>query len=206
MRSHLLLAALALVLAPRAVTAQGPWGNVQAWTGTITIEAADSGATQGGRWTLTYKATGPVTLADNMMPEGSHMLWPMAGAEDLSDPKKLEAMQKPWLARVTGRYEARGVDETGHAYSQSCVADTTVATPAGLTIDPANPTYVFQITPPRVKFACSGPPGTPTPVLNLPGSVSLTGPRGDPGPVRGTQRFTTTRMLTNVSFQLEPRK
>ncbi len=161
MRALSLLPALALVVAPGPLLAQGPWGNVPAWTGTITIEATDSGAARGGRWKLTYKATGPVTLADHMMPEGAHMMWPMAGAEDLADPKKVEAMQKPWQARVTARYEDKGVDETGHPYSQSCVADTTVASPAGLTIDPSKPTYLFQITPPRVTFACSGPPGPP---------------------------------------------
>ena len=198
----------ALTLHSVGMLAQGPWGNVKSWTGTITIEATDTVKNQFGVATLTYKATGPFTAADEMMPDGSHMQWPMPGVETLSDPNKAKTAYDVWQARVVATYNFKGVDEMGKPTTLSCSADHQAPSRAGVTVNPTADEYVFVVTAPEADFTCSDK----TKKRNLStgplrkSSLRLTGPRGAPGQVNNTKDFTIETTTAKVTFNMAPAK
>lgn len=194
MRRCLLAASAALTVAQGSAFAQGAWGTVKSWTGTMTIEATDTRKQGSFSSKMTYKATGPFTISDDALPDGSHVMWPMPNAER-------------WQARVVASYAAKGVGELGDPYSVTCAADNQKAAMVGVMIDPRAPKYVLSVTAPAAKFKCSGyqegwQPNAPIPQT----AFQLTGPRGAPGPVSGTKVFTVLTTTIQVSFTMAPRR
>lgn len=206
MRTSGLTLAAALTLAPGIAVAQGSWGNVRAWTGSVTIEATDTRKGEGVTSKMTYKATGDFKITDDMMPAGSHMQWPMPSVEAMSDPKQAETVYDRWQAHVVASYEANGINESGSPFTVKCTADNRKASRLGLTIHPTEPTYVFEVTPPEAKFQCSGPSG-PTPNGRLQqANFRLTGPRKAPGPISDTKTFTVGTSTIKVTYNVAPSK
>jgi hypothetical protein len=205
MRTSGLTLVAALTLAQGIAGAQGSWGKVKSWTGTVTIEATDSQKGGGSSTTMTYKATGPFTISDDMLPDGSHMQWPMPSAEAMAaDPKLAETAYERWQSQVVASYDANGLDESGKPYTIKCRADNRQASRVGVTINPSQPTYVFEVSPPEAKFKCEGPGGsTPNGHLRQ-ANFRLTGPRKEPGPVSGTQTFTVGTSTIKVTFNMAP--
>jgi hypothetical protein len=209
MRIPLLVPVVALTVAqPSAYAQVGPWGNVKAWTGSLTIEATATGKGPTGSWgsTMTYKATGPFTISDNAMPDGAHMRWPMLGAEDVSDPQKVASASTRWQSRVTGHFEAKGVDEAMRPFSVTCDADHQQLAKVEVSINATEPTFFLWVTAPAAQFKCRGPAGSPTPGGLPQADFELTGPRGTPGPVSGTKTFTVASTTIKVSFDMAPAK
>jgi hypothetical protein len=204
MRSTGLALAGALTLSQGIALAQGSWGAVKSWTGTVTIEATDNRKGEGGSSTMTYKATGDFTISDDMMPDGSHMQWPMPSVEAMSDPKQRETVYDRWQAHVVASYESNGKNEAGQSVSVKCAADNRKASRLGLTINPTEPTYVLQVSAPEALFKCTDPSfGAPNGGLQQE-SFSLTGPRKAPGPVSGSQTFTVGTSTIKISFTMAP--
>lgn len=205
MRASILTVAVAVTLAQSAA-AQGPWGNVKSWTGTATIEATDTRKGEGVSSTMTYKATGGFTISDDMLPDGSHMQWPMPGAEAMSDPKQAATLYDRWKAHVVAKYEANGIGESGNSFSVTCAADNEQASMFGVTINPTAPTYLVQVAAPRALFRCTGESNlTPNGLLQQ-ASFTLTGERGAPGSVSGTKTFTVGTSTIKVSYTMAPSK
>jgi hypothetical protein len=196
--------AAALTLAQGIAVAQGSWGKVKSWTGTVTIEATDSQKGENSSSTMTYKATGGFTITDDMLPDGSHMQWPMPGVETLSDPKRAETAYDRWQSQVVASYEANGIGETGKPFTVKCSADNRQAARVGVTINPSEPTYVFEVSPPEAKFKCSTPDGSPPNGRLRQSNFRLTGPRNAPGPVSGTKSFTVGTTTIKVTFNMSP--
>lgn len=193
MRPGLLAASAVLTLAQGSAFAQGAWGTVKSWTGTMTIEATDTRKQGSFSSKMNYKATGAFTISDDALPNGSHVMWPMPSASDR------------WQAQVVATYEANGVGELGDPYSVKCAADNRKASSVGVMIDPGAPKYVLSVTAPEAKFKCSGyqegwQPNAPIPRT----AFQLTGPRGAPGPVSGTKVFTVLTTTIKVSFTMAP--
>ena len=205
MRTSVLMVAAAVTLA-RGVDAQSPWGNVKSWTGTVTIEAVDTRSVPGVSATMKYKATGAFTIADDMMPDGSHMQWPMPSVETMADPKLAASAYERWQAEIVATYEAKGVDEMGAPFSISCTADNKKGSTIGLTINPVAPTYIFQVTAPVAIFKCSGTTAAASPPRLRQVSFQLTGDRGAPGPVSGTKTFKDDTSTITVSYRMAPTK
>ena len=206
MRTSGLTLGMALTLVQGIAVAQGPWGNVKSWTGSVTIEATDSRKGAGVTSSLTYRATGDFKISDDMLPDGAHMQWPMPGVEAMSDPKQAETAYDRWQTRVVANYEANGIDESGKPFTVTCAADNRQASRVGLTIHPTEPTYVFEASPPEAKFKCTGPNG-PTPNGRLQqANFRLTGPRKAPGPISDTKTFTVGTSTIKVTYNIAPSK
>ncbi len=205
MRISVLMVAGAVTLAHGA-QAQGPWGNVKSWTGSVTIEATDTRKGEGTLSTMNYKATGNFIIADDMMPDGSHMMWPMPGEAAMSDPKKLAASQEAWQSHVVAGYEAKGVGESGGAFTVTCSADNKQGSQIGVVINPTEPTYVLSVSAPAADFKCTGATGGPGPTRLQQSTFKLTGARGAPGKVSGTQTFTSGTETIKVSYEMSPSK
>ena len=204
MRTSLLTLTAALTLAQGIAVAQGLWGNVKSWTGTVTIEANDAEKVEGSSSTMTYKATGDFKITDDMMPEGSHMQWPMPSVQTLTDPKKAETAYDRWQAHVVASYERNAVDEQGKPFTVKCTADNQKASRVGVTINPTGPTYVFEVDAPDAQFKCTGPPGsTPNGKLRQT-HFRLTGPRKAPGPHGDTKTFTVGTTNIKVTYKMAP--
>jgi hypothetical protein len=177
---------------------------VKSWTGTVTIEATDSRKGEGGSSTMTYTATGDFKISDDMMPDGSHMQWPMPSVEAMSDPKQRETVYDRWQAHVVASYESSGKNEAGQIVTVRCAADNRKASKVGLTSNPTQPTYLLQVSAPEALFKCTDPSfSTPNGGLQQE-SFSLTGPRKAPGPVNGTQTFTVGTSTIKISFSMAP--
>lgn len=207
MRASFLMVA-ALVALTRGVEAQGPWGNVKSWTGSVTIEAVDIRKGEAMSSKMNYTATGSFTISDDMLPDGSHVMWPMPGAEAMSDPKKMAAATDAWQSRVVATYEATVPNESGGAPATvTCAADNRAATQVGVVINPTEPTYVVQVTAPKPLFRCTGPThGVNPPVSLQQPTFKLTGTRGAPGAVSGTQTFTVGTSTIKVTYNMAPSK
>jgi hypothetical protein len=203
MRTSGLTLAAVLALAPGIAVAQGSWGKVKSWTGNVTIEATDVDKGEMGSSTMTYKATGDFTISDDMLPDGSHMQWPMPGVETLSDPKRAETAYDRWQTHVVASYERSGVNEIGKPFSVKCTADNRQASKVGVTINPTEPTYVFEVSPPEAKFKCSGPEAPPNGRLRQ-ANFRLTAPRKAPGPHSGTKTFTAGTSTITVTYNMGP--
>lgn len=204
MRTSGLTLAAALTLAQGIAVAQGSWGNVKSWTGSVTIEATESQKGEWGTSTTTYKATGDFTISDDMLPDGSHMQWPMPSVEALTDPKRAETVYDRWQTRVVASYDANRINERGEPFTIKCAADNQQASRVGVTIHPTEPTYVFEVSPPQAKFKCSGPSGmTPDGRLQQ-ANLKLTAPRKAPGPISGTKTFTVGTSTIKVTFNMAP--
>ena len=185
MRTPGLMVAAALTLGQGMAAAQGAWGSVKSWSGTVTIEATDK--------RLNYKATGDFTISDDVLPDGSHVMWPMPAS----------AASEHWRARVVASYEAKTVSESGDPIVVSCKADNQKASRVGVTIDPRAPKYVFSVSAPEAIYKCSG--NGPKPNSRLPQTdFQVTGPRGAPGQVSGTEVFTVGMTTIKVSFTMAP--
>jgi hypothetical protein len=207
MRALILAVGAAVTLSPNITVAQGEWGNVKSWTGTVTIVATDNQAVGNMTSKMTWKASGPFTITDGMMPAGAHMQWPMPGVEEMSDPKKAETAYDRWQARVVASYEQEGLDEQGKPYAYKCTADNQQAARFGVTINPMAPTYVVNVSPPVAIFKCSGAGAhaPPNGHLQMVG-FELTGPRGVPGPKSGTKTFNASTQTITVSYSMGPTK
>ena len=205
MRSVLMLAAV-LRLAPATALAQGPWGNVKSWTGTMTIEATDLDKSETGSSKMTYRATGEFTIVDDMLPDGSHMQWPMPSVETLSDPKQAESANARWQSRVVASYDAKGLDEQGGPWSVTCTADNKQASLVGVTINPTAPTYVMEVEAPQAVFRCTGATHSAPNGRLRQVHFRLSGPRGEPGPVSGTETFTVETSKITVTYRMAPSK
>lgn len=203
MRTSGLSLAAVLTLATGIAVAQGAWGNVKSWTGTVTIEATDAGKGPWGTSTMTYRATGDFKISDDMMPDGAHMQWPMPGVEAMSDPKQAETVYDRWNARVVASYEARGVDESGNPFTVKCTADNAELSRVGVTIHPTEPTYVFEVTAPPAQFKCNTTNRNPNANLRQV-SYRLTAPRKAPGPVTNTKTFTVGTGTVKVTYNMAP--
>ena len=205
MRTSGLTLAAALTLAQGIAVAQGSWGKVKSWTGSVTIEATDIRKGEGVSSTMTYKATGDFKISDDMLPDGSHMQWPMPSVEAMSDPKQAETVYDRWLAHVVASYEAKGVGESGQPFTVKCTADNRQPSKVGVTIHPTEPTYVFEVSPPEAKFKCSGPSGGPTPNGRLQqANFRMTGARKEPGPIGDTKTFTVGTTTVKVTYNMAP--
>lgn len=207
MRTPTLTLAVLLSLVPGTATAQSPWGSVKAWTGSVTVEATESRKFATYSSTMTYKATGEFTAADDVMGDGDHVMWPMPNPELASDPAKYAAAQTPWQARVAASYEASGKDLDGNPFSTRCMADNQKATVVGV-ITSAND-YVFSVSVPDAVFTCTktGTGTAPTPNGRVhQATLQLRGPQPQPGPVNGTKTFTVGDMVIKVSFAMKPVK
>src|SRR5687767_5809388 len=180
MRASFLMVA-ALVALTRGVEAQGPWGNVKSWTGSVTIEVVDSRKGEAMSSEMKYTATGGFTISDDMLPDGSHVMWPMPGAEAMSDPQKMAAATDAWQSHVVATFQATVPNESGGAPATvTCSADNKAASQVALTINPP-----VSIQPPTFK---------------------LTGARGAPGAVSGTQTFTVGTSIIKVTYNMAPSK
>lgn len=203
--SGLALAAV-LTLARGIAVAQGSWGNVKTWKGTVTVEATDAQQRKGvgtASSTMTYKATGEFTITDEMLPDGSHMQWPMPGVETMSDPKRAETAYDRWQSHVVASYEANGFDEAGAPYTVKCTADNRQPARVGVTIHPAEPTYFFDVSPPPAQFKCSDPSRAPNGRLAQ-DDFQLTAPRKAAGPVNGSQTFKVGTSTVKVTYSMTP--
>jgi hypothetical protein len=202
MRPALILAA-ALLLAQNAVMAQFEWANVKAWKGTVTIEMTDDRSKAPAVWKLTYKATGEVLLTDDMMPEGSHMQWPMPSVEAMTDPARREHVYDTWQSRVTAKLDSKGLDEMGAPYAYSCTADNKIPEKVGLAVSPSDTKYVLTVSLPDAKYTCTGPHGSPP--AGLPQEAfQLKGERKAPGPISGSQTFTVVSATIKITYNLAP--
>ena len=197
-----------VALASSTVLWQGPWGNVKSWTGTVDIEATDTRKSEFGAATLTYRATGPFTIADDMLPDGAHMQWPMPSPETLADPTRAAAAYERWRAHVTARYDFKGFNEMGQPVTLTCTADNQLRSGVAVAINPMAPEYTFQVTAPDPEFTCSDKStkqNLNTGFLRR-GALEITGPRGDPGQVTGTKTFTIETTTVKVTFTMAPTK
>ncbi|HKS06515.1 MAG TPA: hypothetical protein VJR92_09410 [Gemmatimonadaceae bacterium] len=187
--------------------AQGGWGKVKSWTGTLTIEATDSSRTANSSVFMTYKATGPFTIADDMMGDGDHVMWPQPSIELMSDPTKLAAAYDTWQARVVATYAFKGVDETGAPVSQTCTADGPARGRVGVALSGASD-YMLQVTAPDAAFKCSSPTTMYKPNVGAvrPSALSVTGAQGDPGKVTNTKTFKVRNTNIVVTFSMAPTK
>jgi hypothetical protein len=128
----------------------------------------------------------------------------MPNPESLADPAKAATAFTPWKARVTGSYEAKGMDEMRKPYTVTCSADNQELAKVSIAINPMDDTYVFQVDAPTIRFKCSQPDG-PQPVLNLPQvAFELKGPRGRPGPISGEKTFPAAQATIKVSYSMAP--
>jgi hypothetical protein len=196
---RLLIIALALAHAP--LSAQGPWGTVKTWTGTVTIEATETTTGPGDLYhKMTYKATGSFTITDDMMPDEYHMQWPMLSAEN--PPADPEAAYKRWQAHVVGGTEGRYADERGTKVNRTCRGEKTEAMRLGLTIDPTKDNFVLQFQAPRVALTCTG--GSSAQGSLRKESLQIIGQRGNPGTKTGTETITVDAMTIKVSYSFAP--
>jgi hypothetical protein len=190
------MVAAVLMLGQGVASAQGAWGSVKSWTGTMTIEATDTRKQGAFSSKMIYKATGDFTISDDALPDGSHVMWPMPSTQ---------ANSERWQARVVATYEAKGVGEMGDPFSVACAADNRKASQVGVMVDPTAPKYVLSVTAPEAIYKCSGYKEGWTPNVHLPKTAfQITGPRGAPGPVSGSKVFTELTMTINVSFTMAP--
>jgi hypothetical protein len=204
MRSSASMVAAAIML-PQDVEAQGPWGNVKSWTGTVTIEAIDTRKGEIISSTMNYKASGKFTISDDMMPDGSHVMWPMPSAEAMSDPKKMAAANEAWQTRVIATYDAKLANESGgQPASVKCAADNQQSMQIGVGISPTEPTYFLSVTAPEALFKCTGGTHGLNPPRLQQSSFRLTGPRGAPGKVSGTKTFTAGTSTIKVTYDMAP--
>lgn len=207
MRIQLTLAAVFALVASGLAIAQDPWNDVKSWTGTVTIEATGAKSSAIYSQKVTYKATGKFTITDAMMPDGMHMMWPMAGAEEMADPKKAEAASLGWQAQVVASLEGtRTVSSTGAASPYKCAVDTLHPTAVGLSAQIGQPTYTLQVTLPTPEFTCTGSTTEALPIDLGQKQFEFTGPRGKVGPVSDTKTFTTGSATIKVSYTLAPSK
>ena len=190
-----------------SLAAQGAWGKVRAWAGTVTIEITQQEKTETSSWVFTYRATGDFRISDDALPDGDHMQWPMPNPEAMTDPAKVQAAYKPWQARAVATYEFKGVDEAGQAVTARCTADELQASSLGVISDPAAPKFILQVTAPHPKYSCTGEWAQ---MVTVPrpqqAAYSLGGPRGEPGPVTGTQTFTEGARRSTVTYKFAPAK
>jgi hypothetical protein len=154
MRTSGLALAAVLTLAPGIAVAQGSWGNVKTWKGTVTVEATDVQKREGAALTLsatmTYKATGEFTISDDMLPDGSHMQWPMPSVEAMSDPKRAETVYDRWQSQVVvPRSERTGREPEslhGQVHCRQPAAGPRSVSPS----TPTEPKYFVEVSPPMV--------------------------------------------------------
>src|SRR5690606_22216665 len=205
MRAPVLTIAVLLTLAPGPAAAQGPWGRVKAWTGSVTVEATENHKFPTYTSTTTYQATGEFTASDDALGDGDHVMWPMVNPELASDPAKYAASQTPWQARVAASYEAAGKDLEGNAFSTKCTADNQKAASVGIIATGED--YVFSVTLPEAVFKCTTTGSGPTPNGRFhQATLQFGGPQGQPGPVTGTKTFTIGAKVIKVSFTMKPVK
>lgn len=207
MRTPTLTLAALLTLLPATAAAQGPWGKVKAWTGSVTVEATENRKFPNYTSTLTYKATGEFTASDDALGDGDHVMWPMANPELASDPEKYSATMTPWRARVVASYEATGKDLEGNAFSVRCTAGNQKAASVGVMATGED--YVFSVSPPDAVFTCANTGTGSGPTANgriHQATLQLGGPQGQPGPVTGTKTFTIGEKVIKVSFAMKPVK
>jgi hypothetical protein len=72
----------------------------------------------------------------------------------------------------------------------------------GVTINPVAPTYVVQVVAPDPLFKCTGQVPTTNALQQM--NFQLTGARGAPGPVSGTETFTVGTSTIKVSYNMAP--
>ncbi len=208
MRAPMLTLAVLVTLVHDAAAAQGPWGRVKAWTGSVTVEATENRKFPNYTSTTSYKATGEFTASDDALGDGDHVMWPMANPELASDPAKYAASQTPWQARVAASFEAAGKDMEGNAFSTKCTADNQKAASVGIMAS-GDSEYMFSVTLPEAVFKCTttGSGSGPTPNGRFhQATLQLGGPQGQPGPVTGTKTFTIGEKVIKVSFTMKPVK
>lgn len=206
MRISALTFAAAFTLAPGTAIAQFEWANVKSWSGNLTIEATDVRKGEGSSSRMTYKATGDFKLADDQLPDGAHMQWPMPSIEEMTDPKRAETAFDKWQSRVVATYEFNGLDEVGKPFTVTCTADNRQPGKVGLGVDPGKPEYVVSVNSPPAQFKCSGPDGfKPGPNLQQV-AFELRGKRGAPGPINGTKTFTAGTSTIKITYSMAPSK
>ena len=204
MRTSGLTLAVALSVTQGAAVAQSSWSDVKSWTGSVTIEATESQKGAWGTSKLTYKATGDFTIADDMLPAGSHMQWPMPSVEAMSDPRQAETVYDRWQARVVASYDANRVNERGEPFTIRCAADNQQAAKGGVTMHPTEPTFVLEVSPPLAKFKCSDTSGMIPDGRLQQASLRLTAPRKPPGAISGTETFTVGTSTIKVTYSMAP--
>lgn len=208
MRTPTLTLAVLLTLVPGTAAAQHPWGTVKAWTGSVTAEVTENGKFPDYTSTLTYKATGEFTAADDVLGDGDHVMWPMPNPELASDPEKYAATMTPWRARVVASFEAAGKDLEGNTFSTKCTANNQKAASVGIMAS-GDAEYVFSVSLPEAVFTCattgSGSGPTPNGRFHQP-ALQLGGHQAQPGPVNGTKTFTIGDKVIKVSFTMKPVK
>lgn len=207
MRTPTLTLAVLLTLVPGTAAAQHPWGTVKAWTGSVTAEVTENGKFPDYTSTLTYKATGEFTAADDVLGDGDHVMWPMPNPELASDPEKYAATMTPWRARVVASFEAAGKDLEGNTFSTKCTANNQKAASVGVIASGED--YVFSVTLPEAVFTCANTGTGSGPTANgrvHQAALQLGGPQGQPGPVTGTKTFTIGDKVIKVSFTMKPVK
>lgn len=205
MRTPTLTVAALLTLVPATATAQGPWGRVKAWTGSVTVEATENHKFPNHTSTTTYQATGEFTASDDALGDGDHVMWPMANPELAADPAKYAASQTPWQARVVASFEAAGKDLEGNPFNTKCTADNQKAASVGIMATGED--YVFSVTLPEAVFKCTTTGSGSGPTANgrfHQATLQLGGPQGQPGPVTGTKTFTIGDKVIKVSFTMKP--
>jgi hypothetical protein len=185
--------------------AQAPWGKVQSWTGTATIEATDAGTVGAGPWKLTYRATGPFTIADDRMRAGNYMMWPSPAIAVMSDPAKMKAATQTWKARIVATYETAAEDETGRRFTISCTADNQVDAKVGVMSNGVS-AYTFTATPPEPEFKCTGRPGYRPFLRGFQQAVSVAGKQGEPGEVTNTGTTKVNTASFTLTFKMAPTK
>ncbi len=199
-----LLAAAALTVGAATALAQDPWMNVRSWSGTITIEATDVRKNDWYTAKMTYRATGGFTIPDEMLPAGSHVRWPMPGADALSDPNKAATAFDRWQAHVVATCDVKGVDEQGKPFAVTCKADHEKRMKVGVEIDPVAPNYKVMVSAPEAIFQCSNPTFAPANGHLQQVEFELTGPRGAPGRVFGSKAFPVPAGTIKVRYDMAP--
>jgi hypothetical protein len=199
-----LFAASALA-ATSAALAQEPWMNVRSWSGTVTVEVTDTRKNESYSSKTTFRAAGPFTISDDMLPAGNHVQWPMPGVEVLSDPAKAQTAWDTWQAHLTGTHETKGADESGKPFSGTCTADEGKASKVSLAIDPTSAGYVFHVSVPQADFTC--PPRIPPPGAYLQQvEFDLKGEHRTPGRLSGSKIFPAANGTVKVSYEMAPSK
>jgi hypothetical protein len=179
--------------------------TVKTWTGTVSIDAVEKTPVGNNSSTVTYSATGSVTLTDNLSadPDAVHSTWPFPTPAELADPKRAPDAFKRWPAHVVLSSVTTGVDELGQKVNVQCKGDQTVPALVQLSITPMSTNYLVRIESPVVSATCSG-----TSVLPMqwsPGELKVELPIPPAkGVLSGTKTLTLNTRSATVTFKLTP--
>jgi hypothetical protein len=187
----------------------GPYGSVRAFTGTIIIDGTKATVLGGIRSTEKFRAEGPVTIADEQMPDGMHFQWPMVSPAALL--KADINTGKGWQVHLV--YSSTVTEPRLSALAQgqnvTCSATEDLHGAVGLAAPPGIGKFMLGITPPNPqRVVCSGmregnPVKTTEPAqMWTEDAIQIEGKA--PGPIGGTKDVTIGEWQVQVTYKLAP--